>query len=606
MRKQTVVCVTLTIIILLATTGFSMNASSLGSYDWTQRWPDGRGNTYMKVNLPAGQPQLAWSEDINNPTAPIVFDNMLFFGVGSQATCVDLNTSETKWVSPLMGEILCSPAMTAGRIVFCDKLGAVYSMDMDTGEIKDRAQTQGRIEVSPVVMTGAGGDILIASTSSELIRFSPDLRQTWKTELNAPLYTAPIITGQGIIQLASDGRLVTLDPKNGEILESKLTIAQNGALQPCQNSGFLNVTIANKAIRFMDDKQFEAVLPTNASVQTSIPSGNLLVGTQRALMMLDGIDTVWSVETKSSVSSISVNDTIAFYGTADGKYGAVDINTGETLWDDYTAGEIRHPMILMKSGMVITTTNRLSYRQLWDIKPDPQEIDFGHVPTGETKEMTFNLTNPADSAGALRVEARCDSELIEVRPPMVEIDPGQTTTFTIILESQGIKEGRFYTSVVLETPTSIMNVSVSYYIVPQPFVASISIGKTVMNMKRGTARWDVTLDHPPYIKNDRTMVPLRAISESFGPKVEYVKGGCDDGKNQVIITLGDTIIHHCIGTATLIMSVEGSPWETLTFDTPSEIKNDRTFVPIRFIAEAFDAQVGWNGETKMVTITYQP
>lgn len=591
---------------LSASGGISMNANTHGSYGWTQHWPDGRGNTYMKVTLPTGQPQLAWSEDINNPTAPIVFDNMLFLGVGSQATCIDLNTSDTKWVSPLMGEILCPPAMTAGRIIFCDKLGAVYSLDMNTGEIEDRTQTQGRIEASPVVMTGAGGDVLIASTSGELIRLSPDLRETWKTELNSPLYTAPIITGQGIIQLASDGRLVTLDPDNGEILESSLTIAQNDALQPCQNSGMLNITIANKVIRFMDDQQFEAVLPTNASIQTSIPSGHLIVGTQNALIMLDGTDVIWSADVGSRISSLSVNDSIAFYGTVDGEYGAVDIDTGETLWDDSTAGEIKHPIILLKSGIVITTANRISYRQLWNIKPEPEEIDFGHVPTGETKEMTFTLKNPADSAGPLSVEARCDSELIQVKPSAVEIAPGQTTTFTVILESQGIKEGRFYTSVVLETPTSIMNVSVSYYIVPQPFVASIGIGKTVMNMERGKAKWDVTLDHPPYLKNDRTMVPLRAISESFGPKVDYVKGGCKDGKNQVIITLGDTIIHHCIGTATLLMSIEGAPWETLTFDTPSEIKNDRTYVPIRFIAEAFDADVGWDGETKMVTITYHP
>lgn len=42
--------------------------------------------------------------------------------------------------------------------------------------------------------------------------------------------------------------------------------------------------------------------------------------------------------------------------------------------------------------------------------------------------------------------------------------------------------------------------------------------------------------------------------------------------------------------------------EAIEFDAAPEIKNDRTFVPLRAIAEALDADVGWDGETETVTL----
>jgi len=46
--------------------------------------------------------------------------------------------------------------------------------------------------------------------------------------------------------------------------------------------------------------------------------------------------------------------------------------------------------------------------------------------------------------------------------------------------------------------------------------------------------------------------------------------------------------------------------ETLTMDVAPEIKDDRTFVPVRFLAYALSVPeegVQWNGETQTVTIT---
>lgn len=37
-------------------------------------------------------------------------------------------------------------------------------------------------------------------------------------------------------------------------------------------------------------------------------------------------------------------------------------------------------------------------------------------------------------------------------------------------------------------------------------------------------------------------------------------------------------------------------------DTPPTIRNSRTLVPLRFIAEALNLKVDWNGDTHTITI----
>jgi hypothetical protein len=49
------------------------------------------------------------------------------------------------------------------------------------------------------------------------------------------------------------------------------------------------------------------------------------------------------------------------------------------------------------------------------------------------------------------------------------------------------------------------------------------IGEKIYNFTKGSTITEPTFDAPPYIKNGRTMVPLRAISEAFDAKVEWDK-----------------------------------------------------------------------------------
>ena len=96
----------------------------------------------------------------------------------------------------------------------------------------------------------------------------------------------------------------------------------------------------------------------------------------------------------------------------------------------------------------------------------------------------------------------------------------------------------------------------------------------------------------PYIENDRTMVPLRFISESFGADVQWIPE-----TRTIEIALGDT---------TITMQLDNTEYqlngENKSMDTAPVIREDRTFVPIRFVSEALDKSVYWNESNGIVIV----
>ena len=101
------------------------------------------------------------------------------------------------------------------------------------------------------------------------------------------------------------------------------------------------------------------------------------------------------------------------------------------------------------------------------------------------------------------------------------------------------------------------------------------------------------------IVNDRTMLPMRAIFEKLGAEVTWF------GEDKIIFaTKHDTLIVMKIGDLQMSVQKTGTNQNRVTtLDTAPYIDNDYTYVPVRAIAEALDANVDWNAETRTVSIT---
>ncbi|MDD4568874.1 MAG: N-acetylmuramoyl-L-alanine amidase [Tepidanaerobacteraceae bacterium] len=105
---------------------------------------------------------------------------------------------------------------------------------------------------------------------------------------------------------------------------------------------------------------------------------------------------------------------------------------------------------------------------------------------------------------------------------------------------------------------------------------------------------DVKIDSdvPPMIINDRTLAPVRVISENLGAEVFWD----NDQRLVQIMTQSKTIILRIDDRKALVNGQE------IFLDVPAKIVNDRTMVPLRFLGETLGAEVSWDNDLRRVII----
>jgi len=106
----------------------------------------------------------------------------------------------------------------------------------------------------------------------------------------------------------------------------------------------------------------------------------------------------------------------------------------------------------------------------------------------------------------------------------------------------------------------------------------------------------MTFDVPPQIIENRTMVPMRAIFEAMNSWVYW-----NSGTQTVTATGAATTVEMQVGNR--VITVNGNE---IALDVPPLIVDNRTLVPVRAVAESFDAEVEWNAETQTVSIQTTP
>ncbi len=96
----------------------------------------------------------------------------------------------------------------------------------------------------------------------------------------------------------------------------------------------------------------------------------------------------------------------------------------------------------------------------------------------------------------------------------------------------------------------------------------------------------------PIIENGRTLAPVRAVTEALGAEVDW-----NDETQEVAVIKDGIVIKMKIGSN--IAYVNG---EEKILDAAPEIRDDRTVVPMRFIAESFNLNVTWDENSLSIII----
>lgn len=106
----------------------------------------------------------------------------------------------------------------------------------------------------------------------------------------------------------------------------------------------------------------------------------------------------------------------------------------------------------------------------------------------------------------------------------------------------------------------------------------------------------VAMDVASFIQNNRTYVPVRYLANALGVTDENI--AWNEGARTVTLTGANTVVKLTVGSNIITTSTG-----TITADVPVIIQNNRTYLPARFVANAFGADVAWNAATRTVTIT---
>lgn len=102
----------------------------------------------------------------------------------------------------------------------------------------------------------------------------------------------------------------------------------------------------------------------------------------------------------------------------------------------------------------------------------------------------------------------------------------------------------------------------------------------------------LTFEAAPIIENGRVMAPMRGILQPLGYTVQW-----DETTQTVSAEKSGVSISLTLGQNSAMVN-----GERVSLDAPAQILKERTFVPLRFLAEYGGADVFWDGGTETVSI----
>jgi endonuclease YncB( thermonuclease family) len=103
----------------------------------------------------------------------------------------------------------------------------------------------------------------------------------------------------------------------------------------------------------------------------------------------------------------------------------------------------------------------------------------------------------------------------------------------------------------------------------------------------------IAFEVPPTIVDGSTLVPMRKIFEELGSDISW-----NADTRTVTAIKGETVIEYSIG-----QPIARKNSDTISLSVPGVIIDGSTMMPLRFVGEALGATVGWEGNSRTISIS---
>jgi len=214
------------------------------------------------------------------------------------------------------------------------------------------------------------------------------------------------------------------------------------------------------------------------------------------------------------------------------------------------------------------------------------------VKKGETTKVEIEINNSGATTleGKIEIEPKVSWASLSIKS--FSLKKNESKKVIINFDSKNTPSGKYDAKLKFSSNGGNRDILLNFEIIREKITIELKIGSSsaLVSGKK------ITVDPPPYIKGGVTLVPLRFISEAFGAEVQWEP---NIGKGTVIIKFESKVIQIEIGNINAL--VNGTTHKLLV---PPEIKNGRTFVPLRFISEAFGAEVNWIASEQKIIIVF--
>ena len=97
----------------------------------------------------------------------------------------------------------------------------------------------------------------------------------------------------------------------------------------------------------------------------------------------------------------------------------------------------------------------------------------------------------------------------------------------------------------------------------------------------------------PYVEGENVMVPIRELADHLGAKTQW-----DDASKTATLSKDDDRVEITVGSATA--KVNG---KTVSTGTKTVVRDDRIYLPIKFLAESLDARYSYDSAKKIAVIS---
>jgi len=271
----------------------------------------------------------------------------------------------------------------------------------------------------------------------------------------------------------------------------------------------------------------------------------------------------------------------------------------------------------------VTLNTKGKFSEQMELVEGENQIDIvAEDEAGNRSEVTFNIKvssvipyliidHPADwervEENSVMISGSVDivESILTVNGQSVPLNDDGTFSYELSLE--GMEEGSIPIKIVATAKESGLSATKTIIVIynpkPDETIIKLIIDNSVMIVNDVSQEIDPGRGTVPVIIPEwgRTVVPIRAIVEALNGTIDW-----DGMTRKVTINLEGTVINLWIDNPKAEVNGLDTWIDTDNHDVKPIIVNERTMLPLRFIAESLGATVDWEKETKTITITYTP